>query len=64
MCDCIDGKRPEQANPQRQEVGSWLPGTGGGKWMSTWMDEWMDGCMAGWVDGWMSGWMGGWWIDG
>ena len=26
MCDSIDGKCPEEANPQTQGVGSWLSG--------------------------------------
>ena len=29
MCDSMYVECPEQANPQRQEVGEWLPGTGG-----------------------------------
>ena len=29
-CDSTDGKRPEQAGPQTQRVGSWLSGAGGG----------------------------------
>ena len=29
-CDSTDGKRPEQADPQTQRVGSWLSGAGGG----------------------------------
>ena len=28
-CDSADGKRPEQAKPQTQTVGSWLSGAGG-----------------------------------
>ena len=28
-CDSTDGKRPEQAGPQTQRVGSWLSGAGG-----------------------------------
>ena len=28
MCDSIDGKRPEQANPQTQRVDSSLSGAG------------------------------------
>ena len=30
-CDSTDGKRPEQADPQTQKVGSWLSGAGGGE---------------------------------
>ena len=30
MCDSIDGKRPEQANPQTQRVGLWFSGLGRG----------------------------------
>ena len=30
-CDPMDGKRPEQADPQTQGVGSWLSGAGGEK---------------------------------
>ena len=29
MCDSTDGKRPEQADPQTQSVGSWLSGAAG-----------------------------------
>ena len=29
--DCIYMECPEQANPQRQKVGEWLPGAGGKK---------------------------------
>ena len=29
-CDPMDGKRPEQADPQTQRVGSWLSGAGEG----------------------------------
>ena len=32
MCDTIDGKDPEQANPHTERVGSWLSGVGGGGW--------------------------------
>ena len=28
-CDSTDGKRPEQADPQTQRVGSWLLGAWG-----------------------------------
>ena len=30
VCDSIYMNRPEQANPWRQKVDSWLPGAGGG----------------------------------
>ena len=29
-CDSTDGKRPEQANPETQGVGSWLSEAGAG----------------------------------
>ena len=29
MCDSVDRKRPEQANPQTQKAFSWLPAAGG-----------------------------------
>ena len=29
-CDSIDGKRPEQADPQTERMDSWLPGVGEG----------------------------------
>ena len=32
VCDSIYVRWPVQAHPQRQEVDSWLSGTGGGKW--------------------------------
>ena len=39
MCDSIDERRPEQADPQGQRVGSWLSGGGEGDGASFWGDR-------------------------
>ena len=78
VCDSIDRKHLEQANPQTgsglvvardwgRGVGGWMDG-----WVSEWMDRWMDGwmdecvsrCVDVLVDGWMDGLIGRWMNDG